>query len=151
MIFDQNLTSHHPCPQITALAQNTRTNRIQSHFTHLQHTSILPAPLSSSTVHGPTTSLNSFLFQRNTSAPLCHLIIKICKSLHSHSGSASLEQTPTSSLLRQVSDSSYELTKTSPLAISPQVFHSKLKILLFQRSYPDSSSSPYTQWCSPKK
>jgi len=43
--------------------------------------------------------------------------------------------------LRQISDPSYELTRTSPLAISPQLFHSKLKTLLFSKSYPDSSSS----------
>src|SRR6218665_248103 len=30
-----------------------------------------------------------------------------------------------------------------PLAISPQLFHSKLKTLLFSKSYPHSSSSPY--------
>src|SRR6218665_1013076 len=45
--------------------------------------------------------------------------------------------------LRQLSDPSSELTKTSPLAISPQLFHSKLKTLLFNKSYPDLSSSPY--------
>src|SRR6218665_3001939 len=45
--------------------------------------------------------------------------------------------------LRQISDSSYELTQTSPLAISPQLFHSKLKTLLFSKSYPDLSSSSY--------
>src|SRR6218665_3713059 len=44
--------------------------------------------------------------------------------------------------LRKLSDPSYELTKSSPLAISPQLFHSKLKTLLFNRSYPDLSSSP---------
>src|SRR6218665_3528337 len=41
----------------------------------------------------------------------------------------------------ELSDPSYELTRTSPLAISPQLFHSKLKTLLFSKSYPDSSSS----------
>src|SRR6218665_3520695 len=46
-------------------------------------------------------------------------------------------------VLRQMSDPSYELTQTSPLAISPQLFHSKLKTLLFSKSYPDPSSSPY--------
>src|SRR5688572_19051347 len=46
-------------------------------------------------------------------------------------------------VLRQISDPSYELTKTSPLAVSPQVFHSKLKTLLFHKSYPDSFSSPH--------
>ena len=38
---------------------------------------------------------------------------------------------------RQISDPSYELTKTSPLAISPQVFYSTLKTLLFHKAYPD--------------
>src|SRR6218665_875558 len=45
--------------------------------------------------------------------------------------------------LRQISESSYELTQTSPLKISPQLFQSKLKTLLFSKSYPDSSSSSY--------
>jgi Reverse transcriptase (RNA-dependent DNA polymerase) len=45
--------------------------------------------------------------------------------------------------LRQISDPSYGLTRTSPLAVSSQVFHSKLKTLLFHQSYPDSSSSPH--------
>src|SRR6218665_76673 len=49
--------------------------------------------------------------------------------------------------LRQMSDPSYELTQTSPLAISPQLFHSKLKTLLFSKSYPDSSSSLYLPPC----
>src|SRR6218665_3604091 len=43
--------------------------------------------------------------------------------------------------LRQLSDPSYELTKTPPLAISPQLFHSKLKTLLFNKFYPDLFSS----------
>src|SRR6218665_3353987 len=33
--------------------------------------------------------------------------------------------------------------KPLPLAISPQLFHSKLKTLLFSKSYPDLSSSSY--------
>ena len=40
--------------------------------------------------------------------------------------------------LRQMPDPSYELTRTSPLAISPQLFHScRLKTLLFSKSFPD--------------
>src|SRR6218665_543071 len=39
--------------------------------------------------------------------------------------------------LRKLSDPSYEFTKSPPLAISPQLFHSKLKTLLFNKSYPD--------------
>src|SRR6218665_293524 len=45
--------------------------------------------------------------------------------------------------LQQISESSYELTQTSPLKISPWLFHSKLKTLLFGKSYPDLSSSSY--------
>src|SRR6218665_1360279 len=37
--------------------------------------------------------------------------------------------------------------KTIPLAISPQLFHSKLKTPLFKKSYPNSSSSPYLSPC----
>ena len=37
----------------------------------------------------------------------------------------------------------YERPRTSLLAISPQLFHFKLKTLLFSKSYPDSSASPY--------
>src|SRR6218665_2009615 len=33
-----------------------------------------------------------------------------------------------------------QLTKTSPLTISPQLFHSKSETLLFNKSYPDSFS-----------
>src|SRR6218665_135262 len=43
----------------------------------------------------------------------------------------------------QISDPSYERTHTFLLAISPQLFHSKLKTLLFSKSYLDSSASPY--------
>src|SRR6218665_3057288 len=46
-------------------------------------------------------------------------------------------------VLMQISDPSYKLTKTSPLVISLQLFHSKLKTLLFSKSCPNSSSSPY--------
>src|ERR1043165_3207599 len=49
--------------------------------------------------------------------------------------------------LRQISDPSYEVTKTPPLATSPQVFHSKLKTLLFDKSYPESNTSP----CLPRR
>jgi len=38
---------------------------------------------------------------------------------------------------------------TSPLAISPQLFHSKLKTLLFNKSYPKSSPSPTPQLQTP--
>ena len=41
-----------------------------------------------------------------------------------------------------ISDPSYELAQTSPLVISLQLFHSKLKTLFFSKSYSDSSSSP---------
>jgi len=41
-------------------------------------------------------------------------------------------------VLPQISDPSYERTQTSPLAISPQLFHSKMKTLLFSKSYPNS-------------
>src|SRR6218665_2042430 len=45
--------------------------------------------------------------------------------------------------LRQTADQSYALPQPSPLASSPQLFHSKLKTLLFSKSYPDPSSPPY--------
>src|SRR6218665_791023 len=38
---------------------------------------------------------------------------------------------------------SYERTQTSSLTISPQLFHSKLKTLLFSKSNSALSSSPY--------
>src|SRR6218665_3395007 len=49
--------------------------------------------------------------------------------------------------LRQISDPSYELTQTSPLAISPHLFHSKLKTLLLIHRLPHTSlpvSTPST-------
>src|SRR6218665_3578357 len=45
--------------------------------------------------------------------------------------------------LQQISDPSNELTQTSPLAISPQLFHSKLETLLLKKILSDSSSSPF--------
>ena len=48
-------------------------------------------------------------------------------------------------LLKIIRPLVYELIKTSHLAISPQLFHSKLKIgpyKSFNKSYPDSSSFP---------
>src|SRR6218665_3172646 len=56
-----------------------------------------------------------------TTPPFCHLVTQIFQSLHRRSCPASLEQTPPA--LRQISDPSYELTQTSPLAISLQLFH----------------------------
>src|SRR6218665_2360103 len=35
-------------------------------------------------VHDPDISFNAFLFQSNIAPPFCHLITKICQSLHSH-------------------------------------------------------------------
>src|SRR6218665_978536 len=79
-------------------------------------------------VHLPSEHCSTLLSPRHS-----HLLIAL------YSCPASLEQTPTS--LRQLSDPSYELTKTLPLAISPQLFHSKLKTLLFNKSYADLFSS----------
>src|SRR6218665_3128335 len=45
-------------------------------------------------------------------------------------------------VLRQLSDPSYEFTKTAPFSISSQLLHSKLIALLFNKTYRDSSSSP---------
>src|SRR6218665_13576 len=49
--------------------------------------------LSPSAVHYPTTSFNAFLSHPNTPPPFCHLVGKICKSLHSHSCPAFMEHT----------------------------------------------------------
>ena len=124
------------------LAQNTRTNRIQSHITHIQHTSILPTLILTSVVLHPTTSFNPILIHSNTTPPFCHLLTQIFQSLHIAVAVPPLwNKLPPA--LRQISDPPYELTHTSPLAISAQLFHSKLKTLLFSNSYPDSSPSPY--------
>jgi len=53
--------------------------------------------------------------------------------------------------LLQLSDQSYEFTKTSHLAFSPQLFQSKLKTLLFNKSYPDSSSRLFPTPTSPSQ
>src|SRR6218665_2664381 len=87
---------HHSCSQKTPLAQNTSTNRIQSHITHIQHTSILPTLILTSAVHHPTTSFNPILIHSNTTLPFCHLVTQIFQSPHSRSSPASLEQTPAS-------------------------------------------------------
>src|SRR6218665_853307 len=50
--------------------------RIQSHITHIQHTSILPTLILTSVVHHPTTSFNPILIHSNTTPPFCHLVTK---------------------------------------------------------------------------
>src|SRR6218665_3390331 len=52
---------------------------------------------------------------------------------------------------RQISESSYELTQPPPLKTSLRLFHSKLKTLLFSKSYPDLSSSPSPPPCLSSK
>src|SRR6218665_3654003 len=85
---------HHSYSQKTPLAQNTSTNRIQSHITHIQHTSILPTLILTSVLHHPTPSFNPTLIHSNTPPPFCHLVPQIFQSLHSRSCPTSLEQTP---------------------------------------------------------
>src|SRR6218665_111136 len=80
----------------TPLAQNTSTNRIQSHITHIQHTSILPTLILTSVVPHPPPSFNPILIHSNTTSPFCHLVTQIFQSLHSRSCPASMEQTPAS-------------------------------------------------------
>src|SRR6218665_2781568 len=92
------------------LAQNTSTNRIQSHISHIQHTSILPTLILTSVVHHPTTSFNPILIHSNTTPPFCHLLTQIFQLFHNPKFPppllknplqtvccpASLEQTPAS-------------------------------------------------------
>ena len=96
-----------------------------------------PALLSPSAVHGPTTSLNPLLFCPNSPSPFRDLNTKIANS------SIAIVVPPLWNkllpVLRQISDPSYEIAESSPLAISPQVFHSKVKTLLFHKSHLDSS------------
>src|SRR6218665_4127170 len=60
-----------------------------------------------------------------TCPAFCHLVTKICQALHSH-----IAVPPLWNKLRQyittISNPPYELTKTSFLAICPQLFHFKL-------------------------
>jgi len=58
-------------------------------------TSILSAILHvpPSAVDDPTTSFNPSFSNPSTAPPFCHLITKICQSLHSNSSPAPLEQT----------------------------------------------------------
>src|SRR6218665_3323133 len=80
----------------STLNQYSATNRIQSHITHVQNTSILATLILTSVVHHPTTSFNPILIHCNTTPPFCHLVTQIFQSLHSRSCPASLEQTPAS-------------------------------------------------------
>src|SRR6218665_2576345 len=43
---------------------------------------------------------------------------------------------------QQISDPPYDLTETSPFAVSPQVFHSKLKTMLLNKPYSDHLPPP---------
>src|SRR6218665_1862908 len=80
----------------STLNQYSATNRIQSHITHVQNTSILATLILTSVVHHPTTSFNPILIHCNTTSPFCPLVTQIFQSLHSRSCPASLEQTPAS-------------------------------------------------------
>ena len=76
---------------------------------------------------------NAFLFR-----PSCHLLTKICWLLHSHSRPAPLEQTPAS-----FATTIWPMLRTHQnLAVFPQLLHSKLITLLFNKTYPDSFSLP---------
>ena len=80
----------------------------------------------------------------NTVLPFCRLVTKICWSLRNNTCTCMLPfffGTNSRQHWDKISDASYELAKTSPLAISLQLFHSKLRTLIFNKSYPDSSSS----------
>jgi len=87
-----------------------------------------------------TTSFNPFLLHPYTALSFRHLITKILKSLCSHLCPVSLEQTPTSVTDKNIW-SIMQTHQSSPLTISSQVFHSKLKAMLFHKSYPAESSS----------
>ena len=134
---------HCSCSQKTPLAQNTWTNRMQGIITHLWHTSILSALLSPSAVDNPTFLFNALLFHFNTPPPSVTSSLKFAN--HSVARAVPPFWSKVLLVLRQIGLSypSCKLTKTSPLAISPQLFHSKLKTLLFNKSCPDPSSSPY--------
>src|SRR6218665_103658 len=87
-----------------------------------------------------TFSFNACFFRPNTAPPFCHLSLKFADCSIGVAVPTLWNKLPPA--LREISDPSCELTKTSPLAISPQLFHSKLKALLFNKSYPDLFSSP---------
>src|SRR6218665_833053 len=88
-------------------------------ITHIQHTSVLLTLILTSVVHHPTTSFNPILIHSNTTPPLCHLVTQIFQSLHRRSCPPLWNNLPPA--LRQISDPSYELTRSSPLAISPHL------------------------------
>ena len=146
--------------QKSPLAQNTWTNRIQSHITHIithfnppnpytsvsirQYTSSWFSPSViyfsqyTSVVHHPTTSFNPILIRSNTTPPFCHLVTQICWSLYRRSWPASLEQTPAS-----IATNIWPILRAHSYRSPCHLFHSELKTLLFSKSDPDSLSSPY--------
>src|SRR6218665_2106221 len=68
----------------------------------------------------------------STLTPICSSNTKTCKLLHHEIAKAVLplwNKLPP--VLQQISVPSYKFTKTSPLAISPHLFHSKLKSYFF--------------------
>src|SRR6218665_4126368 len=118
LLFSKNFTG-------SKYLKESNTKQYHSHITHFNP----PSPPIS--VSG---SRSNLLVQRvplpleHSSALLSPRHSNLLTALYySHSCLASLEQTPASiPTSRQLFDPSYELTKTSPLAISPQLFHSKL-------------------------
>jgi len=106
----------------------SNTKQYHSPITHFNpHFSPLRPPISVS-------CSRSNLFALTLLRPSVTSSLKICWSLSSRSCPASLEQTSTN-----IATTIWSITKTASLAISPQLFHSKLKALLFNKSYPDKS------------
>src|SRR6218665_1918184 len=105
------------------------TKPYHSHTTHFNP----PNPCTyTSVAHHPTTSFNPILIHSYTTPPFCHLVTQISNRSIAVAVPPLWNKLPPA--LRQISESSYDLTQTSPLKISPRLFHSKLKTLLFGKS-----------------
>src|SRR6218665_2569052 len=85
----------------------------------------------------PPHSTHSSSTLRYAAPPFCRLITKICQVIYSYSCS------PETNSHQYCDNYLTHLVKTYSLAIVPQLFHSKLKTLFFNKSNLDSSSSPY--------
>lgn len=115
--------SSEPCARNLKFYEMERYSKILEHFTKKNTTKNIGA------FRGqyPTTS---FTHSSSTLTMVCHLITKVCQWIHSHSCSL-LFGTNSHQYCHKYLTHPYELTQTSPLAIPPPLFRSKLKTLLF--------------------
>ena len=128
------------------MAKNPRKNSFQSSITNLQLPTILPAKISSRTLHHPANPLHPFIIMSHSLSTVSHHSSQILQSSHITHCTTSVERP--SPRIPQVFGSSIIIAYHPSSSISgssiylPSRFPLKLKSHLFKNSYPESSDPP---------